>query len=104
MRTCPFIDIDSYNVWSNAATYLCDYSTNHQGSNCDKSEWVDAVNWISAACAQGTGGWKQAGKLKIVLPSAQRGTNNFLVGYLHVPGWNKRYGFTTAKKERWNIC
>ncbi|KAK4466370.1 hypothetical protein QBC42DRAFT_327799 [Cladorrhinum samala] len=58
------------NYQGNAVAYMCAYSANP----CSADEWVDAVNWVSSNCVGRSDGWMEP-------------------GYLHVPGWNKRYGY-----------
>ncbi|KAK3377956.1 hypothetical protein B0H63DRAFT_547580 [Podospora didyma] len=61
-----------------SVTYMCSYTTNP----CSTAEWADAVNWASGNCIGRSNGWMEP-------------------GYLHVPAWNKRYGYA---KSGSSIC
>ncbi|KAK4124421.1 hypothetical protein N657DRAFT_595284 [Parathielavia appendiculata] len=56
-----------------SVSYMCAYTTNP----CNVNEWVDAVNWAAGNCHGRSNGWMEP-------------------GYLHVPAWNKRYGYAKA--------
>ncbi|KAK4098750.1 hypothetical protein N658DRAFT_517879 [Parathielavia hyrcaniae] len=61
-----------------SVSYMCAYTANP----CRVDEWADAVNWAANNCHGRSNGWMEP-------------------AYLHVPGWNKRYGYA---KSGSSIC
>ncbi|OIW24351.1 hypothetical protein CONLIGDRAFT_718716 [Coniochaeta ligniaria NRRL 30616] len=61
------------NYQGTSVSYMCSYTTNP----CNTAEWSDAVNWAASNCYGRSNGWMEP-------------------AYLHVPGWNKRYGYAKA--------
>ncbi|KAB5511540.1 hypothetical protein GE09DRAFT_1047562 [Coniochaeta sp. 2T2.1] len=61
------------NYQGTSVSYMCSYTTNP----CSTDEWSDAVNWAASNCHGRSNGWMEP-------------------GYLHVSGWNKRYGYAKA--------
>ncbi|KAK1994598.1 hypothetical protein LX36DRAFT_583993 [Colletotrichum falcatum] len=66
------------NYQGTSVSYMCAYTTNP----CNVDEWSDAVNWAASNCVGRSGGWMEP-------------------AYLHVPDWNKRYGYA---KSGASIC
>ncbi|KAK4183470.1 hypothetical protein QBC35DRAFT_98188 [Podospora australis] len=58
------------NYQGTSVSYMCSYTANP----CRPDEWVDAVNWAASNCHGRSNGWMEP-------------------AYLHVPAWNKRYGY-----------
>ncbi|KAE9578277.1 hypothetical protein CGMCC3_g5660 [Colletotrichum fructicola] len=66
------------NYQGTSVSYMCAYTANP----CNVNEWADAVGWAASNCKGRSNGWMEP-------------------GYLHVPGWNKRYGYA---KSGASIC
>ncbi|KAK7026234.1 hypothetical protein R3P38DRAFT_3192824 [Favolaschia claudopus] len=66
------------NYQGTSVSYMCAYSAN----SCSISEWHDAVGWVQGSCGGRSNGWQEP-------------------AYLHIPAWNKRYGYA---KSGSSIC
>ncbi|KAF0321397.1 hypothetical protein GQ607_011400 [Colletotrichum asianum] len=66
------------NCQGTSVSYMCAYTTNP----CNVNEWADAVGWAASNCKGRRNGWMEP-------------------GYLHVPGWHRRYGYA---KSGASIC